>query len=369
VSGVVITLFIAWGLPIMLAARGSGAWGAPSLQWFGSPDFERPGFEWHGLERPGEGVRDPNGIGIDIPATIARTPTVDVRRGVLSDWYVARRSESGANWPTGILEELLFEHTLDPLKRTPPSYVVVTPPPSEVERFARIDTGVAGWPFRAFAGEAWYRAANNGIGHEEMPELRDNRSLGLVNGQLLLVPHRPLWLGILGDVVFWSSLSWAVVAFPLAIRRRRREKYGKCTGCGYAMDAHAVKRPERCPECGAAFARDPLGFVRSPEMHFQNAYVWFVFISSLDIMLTWKILNRGGMEVNPLAAVVIDAWGMYGAIAFKFALMMWVIVACELLARLRQSAGRMLVTAAVVISAMPVAWSLFLLVMHEFFPE
>jgi hypothetical protein len=104
-------------------------------------------------------------------------------------------------------------------------------------------------------------------------------------------------------------------------------------------------------------------------MHFQNAYVWIIFVSSLDIMLTWKILDRGGVEVNPVANAVIEAWGMQGAIAFKFALMMWVIVACEILARLKRSAGRFLAGAAIVISASPVVWSLFLLVVHEFFPE
>ena len=103
-------------------------------------------------------------------------------------------------------------------------------------------------------------------------------------------------------------------------------------------------------------------------MHFQNTYAWLILISSLDIMLTWKILDRGGMEVNPLAAIVIDAWGMQGAIAFKYALMMWVILACEFLARMRGNAGRLLAYTAVVVSATPVVWSLFLLAVHEFSP-
>jgi hypothetical protein len=157
------------------------------------------------------------------------------------------------------------------------------------------------------------------------------------------------------------------VAGPREWRRRRRAKYGRCKECGYAIGKFDLKRPERCPECGAPFTPDPLGFAHSPEMHYQNAYVWLIFVSSLDIMLTWKILDRGGLELNPVAALVIDHWGMQGAIAFKFALMMWVIVVCEVLARRKDSAGRFLSILAVVVSALPVAWSLFLMVSHELF--
>lgn len=354
VGGVVVTLFVAWGLPVMLASRGTSAWGAPTLQWLG---------------RPAEVKNDEEGFGLNIAHTAASMPRIEVRRGILADLYVAQRSEVGASWPVGELTEMRLEHTVEMVSRTPPSSVRVAPPTGEELRFTRIDTSLAGLPFRAFRSEAWYLADDNAMGHELMPELHGAWNLGLVNGQLLLVPHRPLPFGILGNIVFWSSLLWAMVAFPLAIRRRRREKYGKCAKCGYAMDTHAVKRLEVCPECGTSFRRDPLGFAHSPEMHFQNAYVWIIFISSLDIMLTWKILSRGGVEVNPVAAVVIDAWGMYGAIAFKFALMMWVIVACEILARLRRGAGKFLAICAIAISASPVVWSLFLLVVHEFFPE
>ena len=66
---------------------------------------------------------------------------------------------------------------------------------------------------------------------------------------------------------------------------------------------------------------------------------------------------------------MIDAWGMQGAIAFKFALMMWVIIACEILARMKRRAGKFLAYAAVVISASPVVWSLILLSVHAFFPQ
>lgn len=99
-------------------------------------------------------------------------------------------------------------------------------------------------------------------------------------------------------------------------------------------------------------------------MRYQSEYVWLIFVSSLDIMLTWAILRRGGHEVNPLAELVINAWGLYGAIGFKFALMLFVIVSCEIIGRRTDRAGRRLAGIAVLVSASPVIWSFTLLIDH-----
>jgi Domain of unknown function (DUF5658) len=107
-----------------------------------------------------------------------------------------------------------------------------------------------------------------------------------------------------------------------------------------------------------------LEHIGSPEMRYQSAYVWLIFVSSLDIMLTWAILRRGGEEVNPVARQVIDLWGLHGAIVFKFALMLFVIVSCEVIGRQRDRAGRRLAYIAVGISAVPVIYSFSLLVDH-----
>ena len=102
----------------------------------------------------------------------------------------------------------------------------------------------------------------------------------------------------------------------------------------------------------------------SPQMRYQSEYVWLIFFSSLDVMLTWAILRRGGEEVNPVAKLVIDWWGLNGAIAFKFALMLFVIISCEIIGRKRDRAGRILSRVGVTMSAMPVVYSLGLLVEH-----
>lgn len=98
-----------------------------------------------------------------------------------------------------------------------------------------------------------------------------------------------------------------------------------------------------------------------PPMRYQNQYVWFVFVSSMDIMLTWTILRRGGTEVNPVARLVIEAWDLWGAIVFKFALMLFVILACEWVGRQRDGTGRFLAGLSIVVSAFPVVWSAALL--------
>jgi hypothetical protein len=112
-----------------------------------------------------------------------------------------------------------------------------------------------------------------------------------------------------------------------------------------------------------------LGWLSLPAMRYPNEYVWFVLFSSLDIMLTWAILKRDGTEVNPIAYLVIRDWDLLGAIVFKFSLTLVVIVVCEIVGRQRDRTGRSLSQAAVVVSALPVIYSLALLLIHTFQPD
>ena len=101
-----------------------------------------------------------------------------------------------------------------------------------------------------------------------------------------------------------------------------------------------------------------------PAMRYPDEYVWFVLFSSMDIMLTWVILNIDGQEANPIAAIVIEAWGLLGAIVFKFSLMLVVVLACEIVGRSRPRAARALAIIAVLVSAMTVFYAIALLAMH-----
>lgn len=108
----------------------------------------------------------------------------------------------------------------------------------------------------------------------------------------------------------------------------------------------------------------PPRFLDVPPMLFQQAYVWVIFLSALDIMLTWVILARSGVEANPVARAVINTWDLPGAIAFKFALVMLAIVICEIVGRRRPSTGWSLAIASALINAIPVGWSIALIALN-----
>jgi hypothetical protein len=94
---------------------------------------------------------------------------------------------------------------------------------------------------------------------------------------------------------------------------------------------------------------------------FPDRYLWLVFLSALDLMLTRVILFLGGAEVNPLAERVIAQWGMPGLSMFKFMIVAFVIVACEYVGRISLAQGRRLAIIGVCIAAFPVVWSSWLL--------
>ena len=111
-----------------------------------------------------------------------------------------------------------------------------------------------------------------------------------------------------------------------------------------------------------------------PQMRYQNAYVWILFFSSLDVILTYVILRRNDgstQEVNPIAQVVIEAWGgmdgfgMAGASVLKFALVALAIVICEVVGRTNDRKGKYLAWVLAGIAAVPVVWSLILLFTHQ----
>lgn len=126
----------------------------------------------------------------------------------------------------------------------------------------------------------------------------------------------------------------------------------------FVQPSQPHERPDR-------HAQD-LAFLSAPPMRYQTGYLWLVLLSAVDVMFTWHILRRGGLELNPIARLVIDRWDLPGAIAFKFALVLFVIVTCEIVGRKRDSLGRALIGTSIGIASIPVAWSLVLLATHGF---
>jgi len=107
-------------------------------------------------------------------------------------------------------------------------------------------------------------------------------------------------------------------------------------------------------EAGASRAQSVRGGVLYPQR-----YLWFVLVSSLDLMLTNTMLNYfGAVEVNTIAQRVIDAWGFWGLIGMKFGVVVLVVGICEIVGRQRERAGRRLASIAIGLSALPVLLAL-----------
>lgn len=96
--------------------------------------------------------------------------------------------------------------------------------------------------------------------------------------------------------------------------------------------------------------------LRQPKMLYQNQYAWFLFLAAMDIMMTWIILGPpfDGLEVNWLADQVIQFGGLRAMIGYKFALVVLVIVICEVVGRRNRGRGRLLANMAVILTAFPV---------------
>lgn len=92
---------------------------------------------------------------------------------------------------------------------------------------------------------------------------------------------------------------------------------------------------------------------------FPNAYAWLILVSAMDAMCTWIVLYLGGVEVNPLANVVLGTRGFLGLVLFKFALVTLVIVFCEHIGRSRPSTALRVASFGILMTCVPVAWALY----------
>ena len=154
------------------------------------------------------------------------------------------------------------------------------------------------------------------------------------------------------------------------MKKKRSQPDGSavCRECGYKA---ATASMAFCPGCGSSFvpvggpsARRRLGWFSVPHMLYQTAYKWFVYISALDVILTWFILLVGGEEVNWLADVVIAHAGLKGILIYKFCLVVLVVLICEVVGRRKPWVGRKLAGLAIVITALPVVLSVVQLIIH-----
>ncbi len=94
---------------------------------------------------------------------------------------------------------------------------------------------------------------------------------------------------------------------------------------------------------------------------FPDHYTWFVLASTMDLLMTWVVLHSGGYEANAIAAYVIEKFDLYGTLIFKFAMVVLVIVICEVVGQRRYATGRALATWAILFPASGVAMAIVVL--------
>lgn len=106
-------------------------------------------------------------------------------------------------------------------------------------------------------------------------------------------------------------------------------------------------------------------FLSLPQMRYPGEYVWLVFVSTLDLILTMLVLFVWeGFEANPIAAGVMMTFGYQWAIVFKYAIVVLVVIFCEVIGRRDNKSGITLARGAVIISAIPVIYTLILLLLE-----
>lgn len=91
----------------------------------------------------------------------------------------------------------------------------------------------------------------------------------------------------------------------------------------------------------------------------------FIFVSALDVFLTYILIRQEHFhEGNPVARFFLNHWGLRGMIYFKFAMVAFVAVLAQIIARGRLETARKLLNLATVIVICVLIYSLILLARH-----
>lgn len=95
---------------------------------------------------------------------------------------------------------------------------------------------VQGWPLRAFLCT---QDTSSKFGSALVWEFR---------GHGMFLGLRPLWSGLIFDVLFFACLTSLLWDGPCAVKRWKRRRAGNCVSCGYSRAG--LPADQVCPECG-----------------------------------------------------------------------------------------------------------------------
>jgi hypothetical protein len=100
------------------------------------------------------------------------------------------------------------------------------------------------------------------------------------------------------------------------------------------------------------------GFSQLP---LQDETTQFILINTLDIFVTYLIVATGGVEANPVARAVLVWWGFNGMIGFKMAIVAFVTVVAQVVARRNLATAGLLLRGSTLVVAGVVIYGLVLL--------
>ncbi|OAB57643.1 hypothetical protein AY599_07345 [Leptolyngbya valderiana BDU 20041] len=101
----------------------------------------------------------------------------------------------------------------------------------------------AGWPLHAAQGRSWSTTTSNN--EQFLPE-------PVPFGRDWTLPVGPIWLGLLGNTIFFAAITLALLVGLRLVRTRRRRARGRCVACNYELGEGIGV----CPECGLAGTTD-----------------------------------------------------------------------------------------------------------------
>lgn len=97
---------------------------------------------------------------------------------------------------------------------------------------------------------------------------------------------------------------------------------------------------------------------------YPNTYTWYIFVNALDLMFTWIMLHFGGSEMNFVADYFLQRWDLAGMVVFKFTLVSFVILICEIVGRRKLTTGLYLAQWGVGITCIPILLAILQLLTH-----
>ena len=88
---------------------------------------------------------------------------------------------------------------------------------------------------------------------------------------------------------------------------------------------------------------------------------WLASKDMIDKAEEFLVVGYGGAEANSLANWILQRFGLAGMTIFKFVMVIFVIGLCEIVGRLDERAGRLLIGAGLIITCAPVVLAFVLL--------